>query len=181
MPLLPACRISAFKGGLEEDVKVLQERDLTPRQRVAAQLRLCEKRILRGTMEGVRRRLAPIRGIPTKVGYPHGCLSPRACTLVRVFYYRPQRGSPNVSVAAGPQCWYQSSMIAYSIRTSTNPPRRLPLSLQQGFQDPNADIIEVFDTIESLPSAPKKLLDGLLGWARGDHDPEWKKNNSGRK
>lgn len=32
-----------------------------------AQLRLTEKRILRGTMDGVRRRLAPIRGIPTKV------------------------------------------------------------------------------------------------------------------
>lgn len=32
-----------------------------------AQLRLGEKRILRGTMDGVRRRLAPIRGIPTKV------------------------------------------------------------------------------------------------------------------
>lgn len=31
------------------------------------QLRLGEKRILRGTMDGVRRRLAPIRGIPTKV------------------------------------------------------------------------------------------------------------------
>lgn len=48
-------------------MKLLQERDLTPKQRLAAQLRLAEKRILRGTMEGVRRRLAPIRGIPTKV------------------------------------------------------------------------------------------------------------------
>lgn len=46
---------------------MLQETNLTPKQRLAAQLRLSEKRILRGTMEGVRRRLAPIRGIPTKV------------------------------------------------------------------------------------------------------------------
>lgn len=36
------------------------------------QLRLDEKRILRGTMDGVRRRLAPIRGIPTKVGAGRG-------------------------------------------------------------------------------------------------------------
>ena len=40
----------------------------SPRQRLAALLRLGEKRILRGTMGGVRRRLAPIRGIPTKAG-----------------------------------------------------------------------------------------------------------------
>ena len=38
------------------------------------QLRLNEKRILRGTMDGVRRRLAPIRGIPTKVGSVGGGL-----------------------------------------------------------------------------------------------------------
>lgn len=47
--------------------------------------------------------------------------------------------------------------------------------MQQGFQDPNADVLEIFETIESIPSAPKKLLDGFMGWARGDNDPEWKK------
>ena len=41
---------------------------MSRRERVAAQLRMAEKRVLRGTMDGVRRRLAPIRGIPTKDG-----------------------------------------------------------------------------------------------------------------
>ena len=35
---------------------------------LAAKLRLAEKQILAATMDAVRRRLAPIRGIPTKQG-----------------------------------------------------------------------------------------------------------------
>lgn len=121
-PPLHACRLQAYASEYDDDVKDLQRRDLTPQQRLAAQvgsplggayqtarhaccaapmrlqrpcgctawlrvlhagrcapdlmlcsppslsqLRLGEKRILRGTMDGVRRRLAPIRGIPTKV------------------------------------------------------------------------------------------------------------------
>lgn len=42
-------------------------------------------------------------------------------------------------------------------------------------QDPNADLIEIFDLVESIPAAPKKLLDGIMSWARGDQDPDWKK------
>jgi hypothetical protein len=101
------CRLQAYASEYDDDVKDLQRRDLTPKQRLAAQviqqqgnivraacrhpdctvqrtswtpvkravlplaafmqLRLGEKRILSGTMGGVRRRLAPIRGIPTKV------------------------------------------------------------------------------------------------------------------
>lgn len=42
---------------------------LFPQQEVlAAKLRLAEKQILAATMDAVRRRLAPIRGIPTKQG-----------------------------------------------------------------------------------------------------------------
>lgn len=35
-----------------------------------------------------------------------------------------------------------------------------------GMQDPNADFVEIFETLESLPSAPKKLLDGFGRWLR---------------
>ncbi|KAL4859859.1 Nucleolar GTP-binding protein 1 [Chlorella vulgaris] len=96
-------RLQAYASEYDDDVKDLQRRDLTPKQRLAAQLRLGEKRILSGTMGGVRRRLAPIRGIPTKSG---------------------------------------------------------------GMQDPNADFAEIFETLESLPGAPKKLLDGIGRWLR---------------
>ena len=101
-----------YETGMEEDVKDLQRTDLSRRERMAAMLRLSEKRILRGTMDGVRTRLAPIRGIPTKSG---------------------------------------------------------------GLQDPNADLIEIFETLESIPTAPKKILEGIKSWARGDQDPNWKR------
>ena len=106
-------RMQAFATQYEDDLKELQRRDLTRRQRVAAALRVAEKRILRGTMDGVRRKLAPIRGIPTKAG---------------------------------------------------------------GMQDPNADFKEMFDIMESIPTAPKRFLDGLASWARGDADPTWTKD-----
>lgn len=105
-------KIQAYATEFDDDIKDLQRRDLTPQQRLAAQLRLQEKRILRGTMDGVRRRLAPIRGIPTKKG---------------------------------------------------------------GMQDPNADFKEIFDTIESIPTAPKRLLDGFGRWLSGVDDPDFKR------
>ena len=104
--------LQRYDTGMEDDVKELQRKDLSTRERMAATLRLGEKRVLQGTMNGVRRRLAPIRGIPTKSG---------------------------------------------------------------GLEDPNADLVEIFETIENLPSAPKRLLDGLTSWARGDNDPDWKR------
>ncbi|PSC76514.1 U3 small nucleolar ribonucleo MPP10 [Micractinium conductrix] len=105
-------KFQAYATEFDDDIKDLQRTDLTPRQRLAAQLRLGEKRILRGTMDGVRRRLAPIRGIPTKGG---------------------------------------------------------------GMQDPNADFKEIFDTIESIPTAPKRLLDGFNRWFSGADDPTFKR------
>lgn len=105
-------RNQGYFSEMDDDIKDLQRRDLTREQRLAAHLRMGEKRTIRGVMDGVRRRLAPIRGIPTKSG-----------TL----------------------------------------------------QDPNADFKEMFDVIESIPSAPKKLFDGLAAWARGESDPDWKK------
>ena len=105
-------RLQAYAGEAEEEVKDLQRRDLGRRQRLAAALRLGEKRILLGTMAGVRRRLAPIRGIPTK----------------------------------------------------------------KGMADPNADFLEMFEMMEAIPAAPKRLFDSLRSWARGDADPTWNKD-----
>ena len=104
--------LQQYEGGLEEDVKELQRTDLSHRDRMATMLTLGEKKILRGTMDGVRKRLAPIRGIPTKSG---------------------------------------------------------------GLEDPNSDLVEIFDAIEAIPSAPKKLWQGLQSWAKGDQDPNWKR------
>eukprot|EP00208_Stichococcus_sp_RCC1054_P004802 CAMPEP_0206140612 /NCGR_PEP_ID=MMETSP1473-20131121/10038_1 /ASSEMBLY_ACC=CAM_ASM_001109 /TAXON_ID=1461547 /ORGANISM="Stichococcus sp, Strain RCC1054" /LENGTH=455 /DNA_ID=CAMNT_0053534817 /DNA_START=485 /DNA_END=1852 /DNA_ORIENTATION=- len=68
--LLADCRdrFTAYGDNMEADVKALQRKDLSPPERLATQLRLEEKRIVAGTMDAVRRRLDPIRGIPTKSG-----------------------------------------------------------------------------------------------------------------
>ena len=28
--------------------------------------------------------------------------------------------------------------------------------------------MEIFDTLEAIPAAPKKLIDGFLSWAKGE-------------
>ena len=112
--LLNECkeRLTTYGGSAEDDTKLLQDPRLSPGARLAARLRLGEKRILQGTLDAVRRRLAPIRGVPMKDG-----------TL----------------------------------------------------RDANADFVEIFDAWAAVPAAPKKLVDGLLSWARGDNDPEFQK------
>lgn len=112
--LLNECkeRLMAYGGSAEDDTKLLQDPTLPPRARTAARLRLAEKGILQGTLDAVRRRLAPIRGIPTRDG---------------------------------------------------------------GLRDANADIVEIFDAWAAVPAAPKKLVDGLVSWAKGEYDPEFQK------
>jgi histone-lysine N-methyltransferase SETD3 len=102
-------RLQAYELTYEEEIKNLQSPSLTGRARLAARLRFGEKAILTATMDAVRRKLAPVRGIPTK----------------------------------------------------------------QGMQDPNADLKEIFEAIEGIPSAPARLFDGIRRWARGEFDPEW--------
>eukprot|EP01024_Parvocaulis_polyphysoides_P018683 TRINITY_DN18291_c1_g3_i1.p1 TRINITY_DN18291_c1_g3~~TRINITY_DN18291_c1_g3_i1.p1 ORF type:complete len:316 (-),score=22.75 TRINITY_DN18291_c1_g3_i1:137-1084(-) len=68
--LMAECRdrLSAYQNDYEFDVKLQQQDTLSVQERLACQLRLREKQILGSTMDAVRRRLAPIRGIPTKSG-----------------------------------------------------------------------------------------------------------------
>ncbi len=40
------------------------------------------------------------------------------------------------------------------------------------------DLQEIFDAIESIPSAPARLVGGFLSWARGEQDPDWGKKPS---
>ena len=103
--------LQGYETGMEDDVKELQRQDLSQREKMSALLRLGEKRVLRGTMDGVRTRLAPIRGIPTKTG----------------------------------------------------------------MQDPNADLIEIFEAVENIPKAPANLVKGFKAWLRGDDDPDWQR------
>lgn len=74
-------RLAAYRSNTEDDLKMLQDPGLTGKERVACEMRLVEKRIINGFMDGVRRKLAPIRGIPTKGG---GMQDPNA-DLVEIF------------------------------------------------------------------------------------------------
>jgi len=70
MILMGECRtrLGNYEGGVDDEIRLLKSKKITPRERVAAQLRLSEKKILTSTMTALRARLAPIRGIPTKGG-----------------------------------------------------------------------------------------------------------------
>lgn len=131
-------RLAAYDGTLEEECKMLQgqaqemmskarskgagaaggaadgdqEQQRLAIERLAARLRASEKAVLSATTDAVRRRLAPIRGIPTKSG---------------------------------------------------------------GMQDPNADLREIFEALEGIPSAPARAIDTIRRWAAGEYDPEWRK------
>lgn len=68
--LLGECkeRLGAYGSAAEDDLKALQRPESSAREKKAARLRLAEKSVLQGTLDAVRRRLAPIRGVPTKDG-----------------------------------------------------------------------------------------------------------------
>lgn len=68
--LLTECRnrLSNFEQSLDDNVRLLNRKDISPKERVAAKLRVCEQKILTNTMSALRSRLAPIRGVPTKGG-----------------------------------------------------------------------------------------------------------------
>ncbi|CAK9209642.1 unnamed protein product [Sphagnum troendelagicum] len=70
MILMGECRsrLGNYEGGLDDELRLLKNKKLSSKERVAAQLRLSEKTILSNTMTALRNRLAPIRGIPTKGG-----------------------------------------------------------------------------------------------------------------
>lgn len=63
-------RLAAYPGGTDADEAVLAggEEGGGREARLAASARLAEQAVLRGTAAGLRRRLAPIRGKPTKGG-----------------------------------------------------------------------------------------------------------------
>jgi hypothetical protein len=62
-------------------------------------------------------------------------------------------------------CWW------CQVRRRLAPIRGIPTKAG-GMQDPNSDIREIFDVIESIPTAPVKLVEGFLSWARGEQDPD---------
>ncbi|MCO5568958.1 hypothetical protein L7F22_022661 [Adiantum nelumboides] len=68
--LLTECRnrLTGFENSLDDNVRLLNRKDISEKERVAAMLRVCEQRILTNTMSALRSRLATVRGVPTKGG-----------------------------------------------------------------------------------------------------------------
>jgi histone-lysine N-methyltransferase SETD3 len=66
-----------------------------------------------------------------------------------------------------------------ALRTRLAPIRGIPTK-GGGMVDPNQDLKEIFDFIEQLPATPKRFVDGLVSWARGDQDPNWGKQQRGK-
>mmetsp|Transcript_15687 Transcript_15687/g.49275 ORF Transcript_15687/g.49275 Transcript_15687/m.49275 type:complete len:523 (-) Transcript_15687:134-1702(-) len=68
--LMSECRdkLDEYETDLEADYSFLKQDTISPRERAATELKMREKEVWIATMDGIRRRLAPIRGIPTKSG-----------------------------------------------------------------------------------------------------------------
>lgn len=116
---------------------------------LAAKLRLSEKQILAATADAVRRRLAPIRGIPTKQGMQRqdADLLEIFDTLARLRLLPAARG-----------CAPPSNRLAQGPRLNRDDPR-LPSPLQ-----------------ENLPSKPMEMIREMFGW---DEDGKPKPPKSG--
>ena len=70
------------------------------------------------------------------------------------------------------------SMAVYTCRRLA-PIRGVPTKSGK-MTDPNADLLEIFEVVESVPKIPSKLFGGLMSWARGEQDPDWKKKKPPR-
>jgi histone-lysine N-methyltransferase SETD3 len=66
------------------------------------------------------------------------------------------------------------SQFMNAVRIKLAPIRGIPTK-GGGMQDPNSDLKEIFDVIESIPAAPAKLFDNIKRWAAGEFDPDWNK------
>ena len=116
--LMGDCRelMAEYDTNEEDELNLLKLSDQMPvREIEAAKLRMSEKKLIGATMNAVRKRLAPIRGIPTK----------------------------------------------------------------QGMEDPNQDLLDIFNAIESIPNKPKEMFEDFKKWARGDYEDELPRGGGG--
>ncbi|KAG6540958.1 hypothetical protein Mapa_017679 [Marchantia paleacea] len=70
MLLMGECRVALqeYTGSSDEESRIANDKNASIKEKLAAQLRLSEKKILINSMSALRNRLAPIRGIPVKGG-----------------------------------------------------------------------------------------------------------------
>lgn len=61
-----------------------------------------------------------------------------------------------------------------AIRTRLAPIRGIPTKSGK-MEDPNKDLLEIFETIEGVGSAPQKLWSSFSRWASGKDDPDFKR------
>jgi protein-histidine N-methyltransferase len=61
-----------------------------------------------------------------------------------------------------------------AIRQRLAPIRGIPTKAGR-LEDPNQDLIEIFEAVEGISSAPERLWKGFSRWASGKDDPDWKR------
>ena len=64
-----------------------------------------------------------------------------------------------------------------AVRRRLAPIRGIPT--KKGMEDPNSDLLEIFEAIESIPNAPKKAFENFQKWARGDFEADVGKKSGG--
>ncbi|CEF98781.1 unnamed product [Ostreococcus tauri] len=46
-------------------------------------------------------------------------------------------------------------------------------------EDPNQDLLDIFNAIESIPNKPKEMFEDFKKWARGDYEDELPRGGGG--
>ena len=91
----PEC-CTCYAGPADEDLKLLQRGGLGPRERLAARLRLAEKRVLQSTMDAVRRCAAAQTMLPYE---SQGAVQSVSCTLTRLVLQKGWHASTCIAAA----------------------------------------------------------------------------------
>ncbi|MCJ1427025.1 hypothetical protein MMC29_004928 [Sticta canariensis] len=169
---------------LEDELSLLQSRGLSSRQRVAAQLRLAEKRIIQGALDIVRS-AATCHSLPALLAVHANALLRLDKLIAAAWVYDiiEQFGSVNQHCDAFGKCMSQQhahflshlqAAVLGEAKERLAPIRGVPTK-EGDMTSPYSDLEAIFTNIEELPKRPVKFLSGLVSWAKGEQDPEWNK------
>lgn len=83
---------------------------------------------------------------------------------------------PDQRLAVLQRCSEKDILLATNdaIRTRLAPIRGIPTKSGK-LEDPNQDLVEIFEQVESIGAAPQRLWSSFSRWASGKDDPDFRR------